>query len=128
MRSPNEAEARRRYRVRDSIRSGWSTFDPASVEPLMMRILRNCVLLAALAACATHPRVVRDGAQPSAPTVTIDAGPLAGSIDSSSGVLVFRGVPYAAPPVGDLRWRAPMPAAHWTGVRAADRLGKNCIQ
>src|SRR5215510_6540056 len=94
----------------------------------MMRIVRHCVLLAALAACARTPQVVLDLAQPTAPTVTIDAGPLAGSVDSSTGVLVFRGVPYAAPPVGDLRWRTPMPAAHWTGVRAADRLGKNCVQ
>lgn len=94
----------------------------------MMRIVRHCVLLAALAACAKNSQVVRGGEQPATPTVTIDAGALAGSIDSASGVLVFRGVPYAAPPVGNLRWRAPMPVAHWSAVRAADRLGKNCVQ
>src|SRR5262249_37575701 len=94
----------------------------------MMRIVGQCILLATLAACARNSQAVLGGAERAAPTVTIDAGPLAGAIDSSSGVLVFRGMPYAAPPVGDLRWRAPMPAAHWTAVRPADRLGKNCMQ
>jgi len=63
-----------------------------------------------------------------APTVTVDAGALSGSVDTASGILVFRGIPYAAPPVGDRRWRAPAPLEHWSGVRAADRLGKNCVQ
>ena len=34
-----------------------------------------------------------------------------------SGITVFKGVPFAAPPVGNLRWKAPQPAAHWNGVR-----------
>ncbi len=42
--------------------------------------------------------------------------------------MVFRGIPYAAPPVGDLRWRPPLPVAHWSGTRAANRLSKNCVQ
>ena len=59
--------------------------------------------------------------------MVVDAGTLAGAVDTS-GVLVFRGVPYAAPPVGDLRWRPPQALSSWSGVRAADRLGKNCMQ
>jgi para-nitrobenzyl esterase len=39
------------------------------------------------------------------------------------GVLQFRGIPFAAPPVGDLRWRPPQPAEPWTGVRRADQFG-----
>ncbi|MGZ3572829.1 MAG: carboxylesterase/lipase family protein [Gemmatimonadaceae bacterium] len=62
------------------------------------------------------------------PRVTIDTGTLEGVVDSASGVNVFRGIPYAAPPVGPLRWRPPQPAAHWTGVRPASQLGHNCIQ
>ena len=38
---------------------------------------------------------------------------------SADGVSVYKGLPFAAPPVGDLRWRAPQPAAKWQGVRAA---------
>jgi para-nitrobenzyl esterase len=46
----------------------------------------------------------------------------AGTIDE------FLGIPYAAPPVGSLRWRPPQPAAHWTGVRAATKFGPHCPQ
>src|SRR5438552_10667426 len=60
------------------------------------------------------------------PRVTIDTGTLDGL--DTAGVMVFRGIPYAAPPVGELRWRPPQPAAHWSGVRDASRLGHNCIQ
>lgn len=92
-----------------------------------MRIVRYCIPLAALTACARSAQVSGDVLAPRTPTVSIDAGSLSGAIDSS-GVPVFRGIPYAAPPVGDLRWRAPAPLSHWTGLRAADRLGKNCVQ
>ena len=94
----------------------------------MMRIVRHCALLATLAACSRSAQVGPGWPAPTAPTVTVDAGSLSGSLDSASGVFVFRGIPYAAPPTGDLRWRAPAPLAHWTGVRAADLLGKNCVQ
>ncbi len=43
-------------------------------------------------------------------------------------VASFKAIPYAAPPVGDLRWRAPQPPALWKGVRAADAFGPACIQ
>jgi para-nitrobenzyl esterase len=62
------------------------------------------------------------------PRVSIDTGTLEGEVDSTSGVTVFRGIPYAAPPVGALRWRPPRPAAHWNGVRSARQLGHNCMQ
>src|SRR5256714_7306609 len=62
------------------------------------------------------------------PRVKIDTGPLQGVVDSAAGVLVFRGIPYGAPPVGELRWRAPQPAAKWSGVRDASKLGHNCMQ
>jgi para-nitrobenzyl esterase len=60
--------------------------------------------------------------------VTIDAGTLEGIIDSATGVTVFRGIPYAAPPVGELRWKPPQPAKHWSDVRPASQLGHNCVQ
>ena len=58
--------------------------------------------------------------------VNVGDGQLQGSTDG--GVAVFRGVPYAAPPVGDLRWRPPQPAVKWTGVRAATQFGPACPQ
>jgi para-nitrobenzyl esterase len=45
-----------------------------------------------------------------------------------SGVHVFRGLPFAAPPVGDLRWRPPQPAADWEGVRPATDFAPGCMQ
>ena len=62
------------------------------------------------------------------PRVTIDTGTLEGVVDSATGVTVFRGIPYAAPPVGELRWRPPQPPQPWRGVRAAKQLGRNCMQ
>jgi para-nitrobenzyl esterase len=40
----------------------------------------------------------------------------------------YLGIPYAAPPVGPLRWRAPRPPAHWRGIRPATRFGPHCPQ
>src|SRR3982751_1262089 len=62
------------------------------------------------------------------PRVTIDTGTLEGAVDSTTSVMVFRGIPYAAPPIGDLRWKPPQAPARWQGVRAARDLGHNCIQ
>ena len=56
----------------------------------------------------------------------IDTGTLEGL--DTAGVMVFRGIPYARPPVDALRWRAPLPTRPWRGVRDAKQLGHNCIQ
>ncbi len=58
--------------------------------------------------------------------VVTTAGTVAGSLED--GVIGWKGIPFAAPPVGDLRWRAPQPAAHWDGVRAATEYGHDCMQ
>lgn len=58
--------------------------------------------------------------------VKIDTGKLKGA--TAAGVLSFKGIPYAAPPVGDLRWRPPQKAASWTGVRNATSFGADCMQ
>lgn len=61
------------------------------------------------------------------PTVRTRLGVLSGAT-SSSGIRTFFGVPFAAPPVGELRWRPPQPPARWTGVRRADRFAAQCMQ
>ena len=55
--------------------------------------------------------------------VTVDAGRLRGTSSSDSTVRSFLGVPYAAPPVGDLRWRPPQPVPGWSGIRDATAYG-----
>lgn len=69
----------------------------------------------ALPACTAAPQAVK--------TV---AGPVQGVV--ADGVEAFKGIPFAAPPVGDLRWRAPQPAAKWSGVKVADQYGHDCMQ
>ncbi len=61
-----------------------------------------------------------------APIVTIDGGAVRGAV--VPGGYVFRGLPYAAPPVGDLRWRPPRPLADWPGVRDATRFAPSSPQ
>src|SRR5262249_50052802 len=60
------------------------------------------------------------------PVVTVETGQLRGV--TKDGVTSFKGVPYAAPPVGNRRWRAPARPAKWTGVRAAENFGNDCVQ
>lgn len=60
--------------------------------------------------------------------VMLDAGLVGNSVESSPGVRVFKGIPFAAPPVGELRWKEPQPVAKWDGVRDASRFGNVCIQ
>ena len=60
-------------------------------------------------------------------TVSIDSGALAGTV-LDDGVRVFKGIPYAAAPVGELRWRGPAAPKSWEGVRSATEFGSICPQ
>jgi para-nitrobenzyl esterase len=65
-------------------------------------------------------------ATPAAQVVKLDSGKIQGGV--ADGVLSFKGVPFAQPPVGPLRWRAPQPVKPWSGVRKADVYGADCMQ
>ncbi|RZF66391.1 carboxylesterase [Sphingomonas populi] len=80
------------------------------------------IILAALAVSLSAPAY----AQEDRPRVVIDTGALLGR--SADGITSFKGIPFAAPPVGDLRWRAPQPAAKWPGERDAGQYGHDCMQ
>src|ERR1035441_5554986 len=56
------------------------------------------------------------------------SGLVSGVPGKDPAILAFKGIPFAAPPVGDLRWRAPGPVAAWEGVRRADQFGASCAQ
>ena len=72
------------------------------------RLLVTTLVAALLASVAVS------AAAPGSPVVATDHGPIRGV--AIGGMQVFRGIPYAAPPVGDLRWRPPQEPARWTGV------------
>ncbi len=76
-------------------------------------IRRTAFLAALLLACACTGR-------PALPTAEISDGKVRGRLTPSGDIAVFRGIPYAAPPVGDLRWRPPQPVEPWEGVFEAD--------
>jgi para-nitrobenzyl esterase len=61
------------------------------------------------------------------PVVKVRQGRLQGQ-EPATGVLVFLGVPFAAPPVGQLRWQPPQPATPWSDIRQADKYGAPCAQ
>jgi para-nitrobenzyl esterase len=60
--------------------------------------------------------------------VRVEQGLLSGVPGTNADVRVYRGIPYAAPPVGDLRWKPPQPPAAWQGVRDAGKFGATCWQ
>ena len=51
--------------------------------------------------------------------VMTENGEVRGLAGNNARITVFKGIPFAAPPVGNLRWKAPQPAANWDGVREA---------
>jgi para-nitrobenzyl esterase len=82
--------------------------------------LSACLTLAFACAAA-------NGDGPAQLKVRVANGELEGT-QSKSGIRMFRGIPFAAPPVGDLRWKAPQPVNNWTGVRQATEFGASCMQ
>jgi para-nitrobenzyl esterase len=85
----------------------------------MVSHLRGFVISAACVFCVLLVQAAPD-------VVKVDGGQLAGT--TSNGVRVFKGIPFAAPPIGELRWKAPQPVAAWSGVKYADAVGAQCIQ
>ena len=61
-------------------------------------------------------------------SVRVEGGQVAGVPGREASIAVFKGIPFAAPPVGKLRWRAPAPVVPWQGIRKAGEFGTSCIQ
>src|SRR5215203_6092198 len=73
------------------------------------------LLFTAVSAIAQQPAAIK-----------VEEGLLQGT--SEYGLTVYKGIPFAAPPTGDLRWKAPQPAAKWQGVKPADKFAPGPIQ
>ena len=68
------------------------------------------------------------GCKPANPILDIEGGKIQGVESSVKGVLIYKGIPFAAPPVGDLRWKEPQPVVPWEGVKVADTYGDGAMQ
>src|SRR5215469_6518892 len=86
----------------------------------MRGILRSAAV-ACLAASATLFAA-------SAPTVKTDKGKVQGYVSQDGQMRIFKGIPYASPPVGALRWKPPQPAEKWHGTRQTTSYGFRCMQ
>jgi para-nitrobenzyl esterase len=84
----------------------------------------KCSLAAAVAALAA---IFLTGAR-AAESLQIEGGEIADAAPDASGIRVFKGIPYAAPPVGELRWKAPQPVQRWNGIRSIAEWGPRCVQ
>jgi len=62
------------------------------------------------------------------PIATTPLGKLEGTWQAKNGIAVFKGIPFAKPPVGDLRWRAPQPVDAWQGTKKAQKFGPHAMQ
>lgn len=75
------------------------------------------LLAAALTGCSTPN-----------PVLEVEGGKIQGAETASKGVYVYKGVPFAAAPVGDFRWREPQPVTPWEGVKVADKFSCGAVQ
>jgi para-nitrobenzyl esterase len=94
------------------------------IRMALQRFVTHASLCLAFAAAAA----VALGASETRPQVRVRTGILEGVTDASSQVAAYKGIPYAQPPMGDLRWRPPVPAPAWDGVRDAREFGHACLQ
>jgi para-nitrobenzyl esterase len=90
---------------------------PLSRSLKSLLVVTFSTLLLTIAAHASDPLQVKT-----------DKGKVEGSLTADQQVRAFKGIPYAAPPMGNLRWQPPQPAAKWSGVRSAKDFGSRCVQ
>jgi para-nitrobenzyl esterase len=84
------------------------------------------LIVAILISSASAQEANKSKPEQASAVVRVDSGQLQGV--EADGVISFKGIPFAAPPVGELRWRPPQPTPKWTGVRQAAEFGRSCMQ
>ncbi len=93
---------------------------------MRMGLFRNAACAVVLAGLVAAPVGARADQPPKQPVVRAPAGAVRGA--AQDGLQVFKGIPYAVPPVGASRWKPPVEAAIWPGVRDAAQFGPACFQ
>lgn len=87
----------------------------------MQRAHLSAIVTLALGASIAASAAIQD-------PVKLDTGMISGIAGQTPEMRIYKGIPFAAAPVGNLRWRAPQGASHWDGVRKADQFGPVCMQ
>ncbi len=93
---------------------------------IVRRLMKSCQPGAVIGAALLGLAAMGSGNDALPPVVRVDSGQLQGVVED--GIVSYKGIPFAAAPMGDLRWRPPQPVAPWTGVRQAAEFGANCMQ
>lgn len=88
----------------------------------MKKILTMLAVCTTLVGCTSSPK------ETSNPILTIEGGQVVGVNADIDGVVVYRGIPFAAPPIGQNRWKAPQPVRPWEGVKVCDKFGHPAFQ
>jgi para-nitrobenzyl esterase len=88
----------------------------------MIAFLRSSIVVLLLLTAFTSFKISSDDLS----IVKTDAGLVSGTVNGD--IHIFKGIPFAAPPVGDLRWKAPQPVQHWTGVKVCDKFSASPMQ
>jgi para-nitrobenzyl esterase len=89
----------------------------------IFKLIAAIALMSALCACDSNTETISEAAVISTPQ-----GPVQGVTTDDPAIFNFKGLPFAAPPVGDLRWAAPQAPQVWTETRAADTFSNRCMQ
>jgi para-nitrobenzyl esterase len=91
--------------------------------PMFIRFISSCAIVGTIVMGLSLPARASDSL-----VVKTDQGKLQGQLSADGQAREFLGIPYAAPPIGPLRWKPPQPAAKWQGVRQATSFGSRCMQ
>src|SRR5437867_3452521 len=98
-----------------------------SVEGGKMGILRSGIGLFIIFAVLSGAAGCENSATTS--SLAVDGGAISGTVVvSSRPIQIYKGIPFAAPPVGNLRWKPPQPVVPWSGTRACTQFGPSCPQ
>lgn len=92
-----------------------------------LSLMAICAVLSGVA-ILLYSFKVETTARKNTDTIRIETGFISGVKNYSDGVTAFKGIPFAAPPVGDLRWKAPQPAEAWAGVKKCTAFGPSPMQ
>src|SRR5207253_3028772 len=110
--------------------TNFETAKMAMAQPEPFRRRRECGWAAMVSVCLTVAAVAEPAlaASETRPQVRVRTGVLQGVTESGADVVAYKGIPYAKPPTGELRWRPPVQPQAWDGVRDAKAFGYACLQ